>query len=143
MKEAQERYELYERIRDDNKITVDMSKTKKLILKLMQNDNKAKEYCNKKMLEEAKEVQDAIEGKHFHENMTKREILVNEISQYIYWQTVIAVSQKVQYEEFNEEGKITEILKKVDIHKLGETKEITVKEIINHDLQSLRRKDYV
>jgi phosphoribosyl-ATP pyrophosphohydrolase len=142
MIESKKRYELYERIRDDDKITSDISNTKKLILKLMQNDNKTKEYCIKKMLEEEKEVKDAIEGKHFHQNMTKREILVNEISQYIYWQTVIAVSQKVKYEEFNEEEKIIEILKKVDIRKLGEIEDIIVKEIINHDLQSLREKEY-
>ena len=75
--------------------------------------------------------------------MTKREILVNEISQYIYWQTLLAVSKKIKYEEFDEEGKIAEILSRIDITKIGETKPITVDEVIIHDLEQMSKKKYL
>ena len=94
MEESLKRYKLYEYIRDNKKITMQISNTKKLIVKLMQNDKETIEYCNRKMLEEKQEVEEAKIGKHIHKNMTKREILVNEISQYIYWQTIIAISKK-------------------------------------------------
>lgn len=143
MKESQKRYKLYECIRDNNEITEEMSNTKKLILALMKNDKQVEEYCNRKMLEEKQEVEEAILGEHYHKNMTKREILVNEISQYIYWQTLFAISKKVQYEEFNEEAKIEEILKQVDITKIGEKKPITVNEVIMHDLEQISKKKYL
>lgn len=143
MKESQKRYKLYECIRDNNEITEEKSNTKKLILALMKKDKQVEEYCNRKMLEEKQEVEEAILGEHYHENMTKREILVNEISQYIYWKTLFAISKKVQYEEFNEEAKIEEILKQVDITKIGETKPITVNEVIMHDLEQISKKKYL
>ena len=74
---------------------------------------------------------------------TKREILINEISQYIYWQIIIAVSKNISYEEFKEEEKINQILKNVDVKKLGEKENITVKEIILHDLEQMYLKDYL
>ena len=143
LKESLKKYRIYEYIRDSNKITVEMSNTKKIILKLMENDKETEIYCIKKILEEKQEIIEAIEGKHFHKNMTKREILINEISQYIYWQIVMAVSKNIQYEEFNEEGKIREILKNIDISKIGETETITVKEVITHDLEQMVLKDYL
>lgn len=142
-KKSLKRYRIYEYIRDSCNITENMSNTKRLMIKLMEKDKETEEYCNKKILEEKREVEEAMIGKHFHKNMTKREILVNEISQYIYWLTIIAVSKKVRYEEFNEESKINEILEKVDISKIGETQPITVNEIISHDLESMEQKDYL
>ena len=143
LEESLKRYKTYEYIRDNKDITCEISNTKKLILKLMLNDEETIQYCNKKMLEEKHEVEEAICGKHFHNNMTKREILVNEISQYIYWQTIIAISKNVSVNEFDEEGKIKEILRNVDISKIGEHKEITVKEVILHDLEQINKKDYL
>lgn len=143
IEESLKRYRIYEYIRDNNTITAEMSNTKKLILKLIENDNETESYCNKKMLEEKQEVEDAMDGNHFHKNMTKREILVNEISQYIYWQTIMAVSKNISYEEFNEEGKISEILKQVDVTKIGEEKPITVQEVIEHDLNQMKYKGYL
>lgn len=142
-KKSLKRYRIYEYIRDNCNITENMSNTKRLMIKLMEKDKETEEYCNKKIFEEKREVEEAMIGKHFHKNMTKREILVNEISQYIYWLTIIAVSKKVRYEEFNEESKINEILEKVDISKIGETQPITVNEIISHDLESMEQKDYL
>ena len=143
MKQSQKKYKVYEYIRDNNEITAEMSNTKKIILELMKNDKQAEEYCNRKMLEEKQEVEEAMLGEHFHENMTKREILVNEISQYIYWQTLLAISRKVKYEEFDEETKIEEILKQVDITKIGEKKQVTVNEVIMHDLDQMSKKKYL
>lgn len=143
MGESFKRYKIYEYIRDNKKITMQISNTKKLIVKLMQNDKETIEYCNRKMLEEKQEVEEAKIGKHIHKNMTKREILINEISQYIYWQTIIAISKKISYEKFDEEGKIKEILSKIDISKIGEEKQITVKEIVIHDLNQMSNKDYL
>ena len=143
IKESIKRYKMYEYIRDNEKITAEMSSTKKLIIKLMKNDEEALKYCNRKMQEEKNEIEKAMIGNHYHENMTKREILVNEISQYIYWQTVIAISKRKSCEYFNEEAKIREILKKVDISKIGETEQISVKEVINHDLEQMEQKEYL
>lgn len=143
MIQSQKRYKVYEYMRDNNEITAEISNTKKLILRLMKNDKQAEEYCNVKMLEEKKEVEEAILGEHFHQNMTKREILVNEISQYIYWQTLLAISRKVKYEEFDEETKIEDILKQVDITKIGEINLVTVNEVIMHDLDQMSEKEYL
>ena len=143
MKISQKRYKAYEYIRDNKEITEEMSRTKNLISKLIKNDKQAEKYCNKKILEEKKEVEEAMLGNHYHENMTKREILVNEISQYIYWQTLLAVSKKIKYEEFDEEGKIAEILSRIDITKIGETKPITVDEVVIHDLEQMSKKKYL
>lgn len=143
MKESKKRYKIYEYIRDNNEIVEEMSNTKKLILRLMKNDKQTEEYCNRKMLEEKQEIEEAMMGEHYHENMTKREILVNEISQYIYWQTLLAISKKVKYEEFDEEAKIEEILKQVDITKIGERKPITINEVVTHDLEQMSKKEYL
>lgn len=143
VKQSQKRYKVYEYMRDNNEITAEMSNTKKFILRLMKDDKKTEEYCNKKMLEEKQEVEEAMLGEHYHKGMTKREILVNEISQYIYWQTLLAISKKVKYEEFDEETKIEEILKQVNITKIGETEPITVNEVIMHDLEQIGKKEYL
>ena len=141
--EVKKRYKIYEYIRNCDIITEEMSNTKKLIIKLMENDEQTINYCKQKMLEEKREVEEAIEGKHFHKNMTKREILINEISQYIYWQTIIAISQNISCEDFDEESKIKDILKNVDLNKIGESKPIDFKEIILHDLNQMKQKDYL
>jgi len=137
------RYRIYEYIRDNDKITVEMSNTKRLIVKLMQKDKQTEQFCNKKIREERIEVEQAKLGQHFHKEMTKREILVNEISQYIYWLTILAVSKNNTYEEFDEESKINEILEDIDITKIGETKEITLEEIVKRDLEEMKKKQYL
>lgn len=143
IKETLKKYKMYEYIRDNKEITAEMSNTKKLILKLMEGDKEVKDYCHKKLKEEKREIEQAMVGKHFHKNMTKREILVNEISQYMYWLTIVAVSENVTYQEFNEENKINHILKQIDITKINETNPITVKEIVMHDLEQMMQKEYL
>lgn len=143
IEESITRYRIYEYIRDNEKITVDMSKTKRLIVKLMQKDKKTEEFCNKKIKEEKMEVEEAKLGQHFHRKMTKREILVNEISQYIYWLTIVSVSKNITYEEFDIESKINEILEHIDVTKIGETTEITLEEIVKHDLEEMNKKQYL
>lgn len=142
-KKSIERYKLYEYLRDNDNITADMSNTKMMIVKLMENDRKMKAFCNKKLKEEKKEYEDAKIGKHFHENMPKREILINEISQYIYWLTIIAIAKNVKYENSNIENTIFQILKEIDITAIGESKPITIDEIIQHDLKQLEKKNYL
>lgn len=131
---------IYKYIRDNNSITKEMSKTKKIIMELMQQNKSTIEFCNKKIEEEKREIEEAKIGKHFHKNMTKREILVNEISQYIYWLTVVAIADD---KEFDADKQIKEILKDIDISKIGETKPITVEEIIEHDLEAMKSKEYL
>lgn len=143
LEESLKKYKIYEYIRDSNNITAENSNSKRLILGLMKNDKETIKYCKRKLLEEKQEVEEAIEGKHYHENMTKREILVNEISQYIYWQIIIAVSKNISYKDFKEEEKINKILKNVDIKKLEEKEKITVKEIVLHDLEQMYSKNYL
>lgn len=143
LKEAIKRYKMYEYIRDNEKITTEMSGSKSLIIKLMKNDEEALKFCSRKMEEEKNEVEEAMIGKHHHENMTKREILINEISQYIYWQTVIAVSKRESCGDFDEETKIREILEEVNVSKISEIEPITIKEIINHDLEQMEQKEYL
>lgn len=131
-------YKIYEYIRDNNKITSQMSNTKRLLESM-----DSLEYCNQKCNEEKKEVEDASVGNHFHEGMTKREILVNEISQYMYWLIIIDVLKKVKYEDTTVFDKINEILKLIDISKIGEIKEVTLKEVIEHDFESMKQKEYI
>ncbi len=141
--ESIKRFRIYEYIRDSNQITSKMSNTKNIILKLINKDKNTVEFCYKKIKEEKEEVEQAIKGIHFHKNMTKREILVNEISQYIYWITILAISKKVTYEELNIEERINMILRQIDISKLGEEKDITFEEIIRHDLEEMKQKEYL
>ena len=143
VKKSMKRYKIYEYLRDNDKITAEMSNTKKLIIKLMQKDKETEEFCEKKINEEKIEVEEANLGKHFHEKMTKREILVNEISQYIYWLTIVAVSKNISYEEFNIEGKISGILEQIDVKNIGETKNITLEEIVDNDLEEMKKKHYL
>ena len=75
--------------------------------------------------------------------MSKREILINEISQYIYWQIVIAISKNVTCKEFNEEEKIKKIVDRINISNLDEKDPITVKEIVCYDLKQLTNKNYL
>lgn len=137
------RYKIYEYIRDNEKITGEMSNTKKIIINLEKEDEKTIKFCNRKKAEERKEVEEAKTGNHFHNNMTKREILVNEISQYIYWLTLIAVSKKLSYEKSKIENELIEILKQIDVKNIGETKQITIEEIIEHDLDEMKTKEYL
>lgn len=136
-------YGIYEYIRDESKIISSVSNTKKIILKLMINDNEIIEYCNTKALEERQEVEEAKIGKHFHKGMSKREILVNEISQYMYWLIIMDVSRKIKYEDTKVFKKIEEIIDFIDISKIEECQNITIGEIINHDLDNMSQKEYL
>lgn len=137
------RYKIYEDIRDKENITEEMSNTKRIIKNLEKEDEKTIIFCKRKIVEERKEVEEAKTGNHFHENMTKREILVNEISQYIYWLTLISVSKKLSYEESKIENELKEILQQIDIKDIGETEQITIKEIVEHDLEDMKTKQYL
>ena len=137
------RYKIYEYIRDNENITEEMSNTKKIIINLEKEDEETIIFCNRKIIEERKEIEEAKTGNHFHTNVTKREILVNEISQYIYWLTLIWVSKKLSYEESKIENKLIEILKQINVKDIGEKKQITIEEIIEHDLDDMKTKEYL
>ena len=132
--------DIYEYIRDNNSITKEMSDTKRIIQELIKKEQSTIDFCNKKIEEEKQEIEEAKVGKHFHDNMTKRKILVNEISQYIYWKTIVAVSN---YKYFNIEKEIVKILKDIDITKIGEKEPITVEEIIQHEIEKMKEKEYL
>ncbi len=131
-------YKIYEYIRDNAEITAQLSSTKKLLQSF-----DSLEYCEKKREEEKKEVNDASVGNHFHEGMTKREILVNEISQYMYWLIIIDVLKNVKYENTEVFEEIDKIIESIDILKIGESQEITLEEVIEHDFESMRQKEYI
>lgn len=136
-------YSVYEQIRDNDEITESLSNTKKLILNLLENDNSTIKYCIRKSEEEKQEVEDAKIGKHFHKGMTKREILVNEISQYMYWLIIMDISKHIKYQYTKVFEKIREIINSIDILNIGETEKITIEEIINHDLENMSKKEYL
>lgn len=136
-------YEIYEYIRDTNTVTKEISSTKKLMLSLLENNSETIEYCIRKSKEERKEVEDAKIGKHFHKGMTKREILVNEISQYMYWLIIIDVSKKIKYEDTQVFKKIKKIINSIDISEIEETKNVTLDEVIAHDLDNMIQKEYL
>lgn len=136
-------YKIYEYIRDINTITKEISSTKKLIISLSENNNETIKYCIRKSKEEKQEVEEAKAGNHFHEGMTKRQILVNEISQYMYWLIIMDVSRNIKYQDTKVFEKIKEIVNSIDISKIKETQNITIKEIINHDLDSMNQKEYL
>lgn len=137
------RYKIYEFIRDNENITEEISNTKRILINLEKENEKTIEFCNKKVIEEKREIEEAKEGKHFHENMTKREILVNEISQYIYWLTIIEISKRLRYKDSKIEKEINKILEKIEIKNIGETDSITIDEIVKHDLEDMKTKRYL
>lgn len=136
-------YNIYESIRDEQNITKEMSNTKKLISDLLENNSETAEYCIRKRKEERKEVEDAKIGNHFHKGMTKRQILVNEISQYMYWLIIIDVSKKIKYEDTQVFKKIKKIINSIDISEIEETKNVTLDEVIAHDLDNMIQKEYL
>lgn len=136
-------YKIYEYIRDTNTITKEISSTKKIILSLVENDEEIIKYCVRKSKEEIQEVEDAKIGNHFHKGMTKRQILVNEISQYMYWLIIMDVSKKIRYEDSKSFEKINQIVNSIDVSKIEETEKITAQEIINHDLENMSQKEYL
>lgn len=136
-------YKIYEYIRDTNTITKEISSTKKLMLSLLENNSETIEYCIRKSKEEKQEVEDAKVGNHFHRGMTKRQILVNEISQYMYWLIIMDVSKKVRYEDTKCFKKIIEIINSIDISKIKKTKNVTLDEVIAHDLENMSQKEYL
>lgn len=136
-------YKVYEHIRDDENVTSSLSNTKKIMLELLENNSETLEYCIKKSQEEFREVEEAKFGKHFHEGMTKREILVNEISQYMYWLIIMDVSKKVSYENTKVFEKIEQIIYTIDVSKIEENENITLEEVISHDLESMSNKEYL
>lgn len=136
-------YNIYESIRDANTVTKEISSTKKLMLSLLENNSEIIEYCIRKSEEEKQEVLDAKIGKHFHKGMTKREILVNEISQYMYWLIIIDVSKKIKYEDTQVFKKIKKIINSIDISEIEETKNVTLDEVIAHDLDNMIQKEYL
>lgn len=136
-------YRIYEYIRDDKSITLNLSNTKKIMLELLDSNEKTLEYCIKKSQEEFKEIEEAKIGNHFHEGMTKREILVNEISQYMYWLIIIDVSKKVSYENTKVFEKIEQIINSIDVSKIEENESITLEEVISHDLENMAQKEYL
>lgn len=137
------RYKIYEFIRDNENITEEISNIKRILINLEKENEKTIEFCNKKVIEEKREIEEAKEGKHFHENMTKREILVNEISQYIYWLTIIEISKRLRYKDSKIEKEINKILEKIEIKNIGETDSITIDEIVKHDLEDMKTKRYL
>ncbi len=139
----EELYKIYEYIRDENKITPNISNTKKLILKLLENNDETIEYCIRKSKEEKQEVEDAKLGNHFHKGMTKRQILINEISQYMYWLIIMDISRKIKYKDTEIFEEIKEIVRSIDISKIGENKCITLEEVINHDFENMMQKEYL
>ncbi len=136
-------YKIYEYIRDENKITPNLSNTKQLILRLAENDEETIKYCIKKTKEEKQEVEDAKIGNHFHKAMTKRQILVNEISQYMYWLIIVDVSKKVKYQDTKAFEKIKQIINSIDISKIEKTRNVMLEEVINHDIENMNKKEYL
>lgn len=136
-------YNIYESIRDEQNVTKEMSNTKRLILDLLENNSETIEYCIRKSKEEKQEIEDAKVGNHFHKGMTKRQILVNEISQYMYWLIIMDVSKKIKYEYTQVFKKINEIINSIDISKIKETKNVTLDEVIAHDLDNMSKKEYI
>ena len=76
-------------------------------------------------------------------NNESYEILVNEISQYMYWLIIMDVSRKIKYEDTKVFKKIEEIIDFIDISKIEECQNITIGEIINHDLDNMSQKEYL
>lgn len=139
----EELYNLYEYIRDEESISKEISSTKRIMLELASGNEDALEYCKRKRNEELHEVNEAMIGEHFHAGMSKREILVNELSQYMYWQIVLDVSKKVSYEDTKVFQNMKNIIDKIDVSKIGETKNVTLDEVIEHDLENMRKKNYL
>lgn len=139
----QKLYKIYEYIRDTNTITKEISLTKKLMLSLLENNCETMEYVIRKSEEEMQEVEDAKIGNHFHEGMTKRQILVNEISQYMYWLIIMDVSKKIKYEDTQVFEEINGIINSIDISKIEESKNVTLEEVIAHDLENMSQKEYL
>lgn len=49
----------------------------------------------------------------------------------------------ITYEEFDVESKINKILEQIDVTNIGENKDITLEEIIKHDLEEMKKKQYL
>jgi hypothetical protein len=85
------------------------SATQALLRQLGKGEAEALLFAVKKMLEEQEEVRLVLAGRHTHEGQSRRETLINELQQFLYWPCLIAVGRGVPYEvirlpEFLERG---------------------------------------
>lgn len=131
------RYQAYEYLRDMESDEL-ISNTKKILTELKEGNKNTKEYCLRKMNEEWEEVKAAYKGEHFHEGMTSREILVNEMQQYLYWVTLLCVANKDGYSKNNLLGVAVENINNV----LKSAQDIVFDDVIKADINQMKEKKY-
>lgn len=75
------------------------SSTRRLLEAVRRGDADVMLRCFAKLLEEQAEVDGVIEGRHAHEGQTRRETMLNELQQSLYWAFVLAVGRGVSADE--------------------------------------------
>lgn len=127
-------YKMYEHLRDND---FSESGSSQLMRKIMQGDySHSISKCMRKMKEEQEEAREAVRGKHVHEGQTKRETVINEIQQSIYWPTLIAVAQRVTYPQIDYSGSMMKGFRWTPVIKEeleGRTKIVTVLNGVAYD----------
>jgi hypothetical protein len=80
------------------------SGTRRMLERLRAGDEEARRRCWLKSQEEQQELEQAREGKHHHPDQTRRETMLNEAQQSLYWVILPAVARGVVFDEVIREG---------------------------------------
>jgi phosphoribosyl-ATP pyrophosphohydrolase len=75
------------------------STTRHRLLRVRAGDTSVILECTAKLLEEEHEVRLVLAGQHAHEGQTRRQTMINELMQMLYWPLVLAVGRGVQADE--------------------------------------------
>ncbi len=96
-------YAAYEYLASEACVGADSS-TRRLLERLRAGDEEALRHCRTKGTEERKELQAARQGNHHHEGQSRRETMLNEAQQSLYWTFLPVAARGVPFEEVIREG---------------------------------------
>lgn len=92
-------FDAYDHLASPALTGADASQTRQLLLRLRAGDSEAALGCVAKMMEESDEVRGVMMGTHKHADRPLRETLVMELTQVLYWPSVLAVGRGLRWEQ--------------------------------------------
>jgi hypothetical protein len=141
------RYGAYEYLASEACAGVD-SGTRRLLDRLRREDEAARMNCALKLQEERRELREAEQGEHRHPGQTRRETLLNEAQQVLYWATLPVVATGGSNPEPHGADLLATALQRVaetvrlyNEHFPGD--KVELREVALADLRQMAEKDYL
>jgi hypothetical protein len=147
-------YGAYEYLASDACTGVD-SGTRRILERLRGADEAALLSCGCKLIEEHRELKAAEQGNHDHPGQSRRETLINEAQQVLYWATLLVVARGVPFDATlpagtdSSDGEIlarirSSVTESVRLYNDRFPDEcVEVREVALADLRQMAQKDYL